>query len=48
MKTINGIEVYEEDNVWYVKYVEDGVEKVSESFTTEENAVDFSLNLKFI
>jgi hypothetical protein len=48
MTTINGVEVYQEGNVWYVKFTQDGIEKVSEPFITEENAITYSLNLKFI
>jgi hypothetical protein len=48
MITINEIEVYNEGEMWYVKYVQNGVETVSEPFTTEESAITYSLNLKFI
>ncbi len=48
MTTINQIEVYNEDEMWYVKYVQNGVDMVSESFVTEEDAITYSLNLKFI
>lgn len=48
MTTINEIEVYNEDEMWYVKYVQNGVDMVSESFVTEEDAITYSLNLKFI
>jgi hypothetical protein len=48
MTTINDIEVYGENEMWYVRYIQDGVEMVSESFTTEESAITYSLNLKFI
>ena len=34
--------------MWYVKYVQNGVVMVSEPFTTEEDAITYSLNLKFI
>jgi hypothetical protein len=45
---MNNVEVYQEGNVWLVRYTEDGVEKISEPFISEENAITFSLNLKFI
>jgi hypothetical protein len=45
---MNNVEVYQEGNVWLVRYTEDGVEKISEPFILEENAITFSLNLKFI
>jgi hypothetical protein len=48
MTTINEIEVYNEDEMWYVKYVQNGVDMVSESFITQEDAITYSLNLKFI
>ncbi len=48
MTTINEIEVYNEDGMWYVKYVQNGINMVSESFVTEEDAITYSLNLKFI
>jgi hypothetical protein len=48
MKVINEIQVYKEDEMWYVKYTQDGLEKVSEPFTSEETAITYSLNLKFI
>jgi hypothetical protein len=48
MSIINVIEVYQEGNVWYVKYLENDVEIVSEPFITEENAITYSLNLKSI
>lgn len=46
--TMNNVEVYQEGNVWLVKYIEDGVEKISEPFFLEEDAITFSLNLKYI
>jgi hypothetical protein len=45
---MNNVEVYQEGNVWLVRYTEDGVEKISEPFFLEEDAITFSLNLKFI
>jgi|LauGreDrversion4_2_1035121.scaffolds.fasta_scaffold1157259_2 hypothetical protein len=48
MTTINQIEVYNEDEMWYVKYTQNDVEMVSESFITQEEAITYSLNLKFI
>lgn len=48
MTTVNNVEVYQEGDVWLVKFTEDGVEKISEPFITEENAITYSLNLKFI
>ena len=42
------VEIYQEGDVWVVKFTEDGVEKISEPFITEENAITYSLNLKFI
>jgi hypothetical protein len=42
------VEIYQEGDVWLVKFTEDGVEKISEPFITEENAITYSLNLKFI
>jgi hypothetical protein len=48
MTTVNNIEIYQEGAIWLVKFTEDGVEKISEPFITEENAITFSLNLKFI
>lgn len=48
MINIDGIEVYEENELWYVSYLENGTSIISESFDTEEEAITFSLNLKFI
>jgi hypothetical protein len=48
MSTVNNVEVYQEGNVWLVRYTEEGVEKISEPFITEENAITYSLNLKHI
>ena len=48
MTTINEIEVYNEEGMWYVKYIQNGIDMVSEPFTTEESAITYSLNLKFI
>lgn len=45
---IKDVEIYQEGNVWYVKYIQDGEQVVSEPFISEENAITFSLNLKFI
>lgn len=48
MANIKDVEVYQEGNVWYVKYEQDGVIITSQPFISEENAITFSLNLKFI
>lgn len=48
MTNIEGIEIYEENGVWYVTYRQDNVTMTTESFDTEEDAITFSLNLKFI
>jgi hypothetical protein len=45
---MTNIELYEENDMWYVKYTHDGVENVSEALDSEEDAITFSLNLKFI
>lgn len=48
MTHIEGIEIYEENGMWYVTYMQDDVIMPTESFDTEEDAITFSLNLKFI
>jgi len=45
---IKDVEIYKEGNVWYVKYIQDLEQIVSEPFMSEEDAITFSLNLKFI
>ena len=48
MTEIKDVEMYKEGDVWYVRYTQNGIQIVSEPFITEENAITFSLNLKFI
>lgn len=48
MTNIKDIEIYKEGEVWYVKYTQDDIIVTSEPFISEENAITFSLNLKFI
>lgn len=48
MTNIEGIEIYQENEMWYVTYSQNNVVMPTESFDTEEEAITFSLNLKFI
>jgi len=42
------IEIYLENQCWYVRYVHNGETIVSNPFMEEEHAIRFSLNLKSI
>ena len=42
------IKIYKEGNVWIVSYMENNEVFYSEPFIKEEDAITFSLNLKFI
>ena len=45
---MNNVEIYQEGQVWYVRFEENGETKTSEPFINESDAISFSLNLKFI
>jgi hypothetical protein len=38
----------DEKNTWVVNFTQDGIPQQSQEFTTEEDAILFELNLKFI
>jgi hypothetical protein len=42
------VEIYLENQCWYVKYVQDGETIISNPFMEEQHAINYSLNLKSI
>ena len=45
---VTNIEIHEINKIFYVKYVHNNIQKISQGFNTKDKAIEFELSLKFI